>query len=243
MNAGGGYVRVYRGVYGHPVFRDGAEEAAFIWMIGKAAWQPTRLRYKERIFHLKRGQLALSQRDFCRSFSWSKGTFYRFLNRLKTEAMVGTQAGAGVTIITICNYDIYQAAIETVGAPVGAPVGAQAGHKRGTEQRKEEKKESPLSPPKGATTFLPSDWKPPPIGELPPKAQESARQWPAGAYDRTAESFSMYWQSRRKGMADWNKTWAGWILREHWKVMQESRRDNGKPAGKPYYQLVNEGRA
>lgn len=234
MNGAGGFAKIWRSVYGHVAFRDVAEEAAFIWMIGRAAWQSTRVRYKDRIIHLKRGQLALSQRDFCRGFQWSKGTYYRFIERLKTEAMIGADAGSGVTIITICNYDEYQQKPEPVGAPVGADVGAQAGHKRGTEQEREErKKESPLPPEGDGKTFLPKNWKAPEVAALPKMAREMAQQWPAGAYEQQAESFALWWHSERKMKTDWRATWANWIHRNHARVMQEARWKAGRVSDEP----------
>lgn len=226
MNGGAGYVRSHRALLGHPAFRNDGEAMAFNWLVLKAAWKPTRVRYKERIIILQRGQLAVSVRDMANALERSQSWAFRFLERLKIETMIETQAGTGVTIITVCNYALYQGGDQAAETPSGTAVGTGPKHHRNTEQRREEgnKEDSPLPPKGGGQTFLPPDWKPPPISELTTKARQSAEQWPRGAYETVAEGFALFWQSRNRKMVDWHKTWCGWILREHWKVMQESRR-------------------
>ncbi len=104
----GGYVRVYRRVLEHPEFQDQAEALCFVWLIMKAAWRPTKVRYKERMIELQRGQLALSVRDFANAMGRSKDWAARFLNRTTNRDMTATATATGVNVITICNYDVYQ---------------------------------------------------------------------------------------------------------------------------------------
>lgn len=235
MNGAGGYVRSYRSLLGHPAFRNEGEAMAFNWLILKAAWKPARVRYKERIIYLQRGQLAVSVRDMAKALERSQSWCWRFLERLKIETMVETVAETGVTIVTVCNYSLYQGDGQEAETPIGTATGTPPKQRRNTEQRKEEVKEkdSPLTPQGAKQTFLPSDWKPPPPAELSPKARQCAEQWSTDAYERTAEAFALFWQSRNRKMADWGKTWAGWIIRDHWKVMQEARTAGRKEDGKP----------
>lgn len=247
MKAAGGFAKIWRSVYGHAALRDVAEEACFTWMVGKAAWQPARVKFRDKPIHLKRGQLAISQRQMAAGLRWSLGTFQRFIDRLTAESMVDTHTESGVTVITICNYDIYQAIESPTESPGDTPRVRKPSQSRVTEQEKEEvKKDSPLPPKGAAQAFLPADWKPPAIAELSPKAKQCAEQWPRGAYDTVAEGFALYWQSRNRKMADWHKTWCGWIIREHWRVMQEARRrpaSDGNGDGKKLYQRMADERA
>ena len=103
-----GFVILYRTVYDNPVFKDAIEASVFVWMFAMASWQPSRVRYKERVIDLERGQLAVSVRDLSRKFGWDKNMGHRFLEKLQKAEMVGTDTRTGVTIITICNYDKYQ---------------------------------------------------------------------------------------------------------------------------------------
>lgn len=160
-----GYVRIHRSLIGHPAFRNDAEAMAFAWIVAKAAWQPTKVRYKGRDYTLERGQLAVSIRDFASLMDRPKGWAERLLSRLiehgmiakKSGTQVGTQVGThggtvGGTppdIITVCNYEEYQARglrSETLNE---TPRRTAAGQRQDTEQRIEEGNNS--SEPKGSS--------------------------------------------------------------------------------------------
>lgn len=135
-----GYVRLHRSLLGHPAFRNDAEAMAFAWMVAKAAWKPTRVRYKERALRLERGQLAVSQRDMARALDRDKAWIERLWKRLKSEAMIKVGVEAGVALITICKYDKYQCNSKPDEASGEAPSEAGARQGQGTEQGREEGK-------------------------------------------------------------------------------------------------------
>ncbi len=158
-----GHVLIHRSLFGHPAFRNESETMAFAWMIGKAAWRDTRVRYKGHAIGLKRGQLAISQRDMASAFGRDKAWIERLWKRLKSEAMVETSVEAGVAVITICNYDRFQgpAAEREAAREAQAEAGneAAARQRRGTEQRREEakKEERGLSRTRTREPALPND--------------------------------------------------------------------------------------
>lgn len=135
-----GYVRIHRTLVGHPAFRNDAEAMAFAWMVLRAAWKPCRVRYKERAIQLQRGQLSVSQRDMATALDRDKAWVERLWKRLRGEAMIEVTSEAGVAVITICNYEEYQASQGTGEAADEAPREAGARQGRGTEQRREERK-------------------------------------------------------------------------------------------------------
>lgn len=136
-----GYVRIHRPLFeDHPAFRNDAEAMAFAWLIVKAAWKPKCVRYKERKISLQRGQVAVSQRDMARALDRDKAWIERLWKRLRAEAMITVASEAGVAVITICNYDEYQADIGTREAVDEAPDEAGARQAQGTEQVREEVK-------------------------------------------------------------------------------------------------------
>lgn len=129
-----GYVRLHRSLIGHPSFRNDAEAMAFAWMIAKASWRPTRVRYKGHSITLERGQLAVSQRDMAFNLDRDKAWIERLWKRLKREAMIKVGVEAGVAVITICNYGEYQGSTEDREAQGEALGEAEARQRRGTEQ-------------------------------------------------------------------------------------------------------------
>lgn len=136
-----GYVRIHRSLIGHTSFRNDAEAMAFAWLVMRAAWQPTRVRYKERQLWLARGQLAVSQRDMARALDRDKAWVERLWKRLKSEAMIAVSVEAGVALITICNYNDYQSETNPREAAREAPNEAVARQGQGTEQGREEREE------------------------------------------------------------------------------------------------------
>jgi|SRR5438067_9625422 len=129
-----GFIALSRGLPNHPIvgFRGKFKASeAWQWLLFNAA-------YRDRIYYagsvpipLKRGQAAHSTRYMARAWGWkSESSVRRFLHRLKTGAMISAESGAGLTVITICNYDFYQGIANQSGAPSGALRGAGAAQKR-----------------------------------------------------------------------------------------------------------------
>ena len=142
-----GYVRIHRTLIEHPAFRTDAEAMAFAWLVAKASWRSTRIRYKGHGVCLERGQLAISIREFAVAMDRDKAWIERLLKRLKSEAMVETAAEAGVTVVTICNYDKYQADCEAVETPRETVGETRARQTRDTEQRREKGKKEKIALP------------------------------------------------------------------------------------------------
>jgi hypothetical protein len=158
-----GYARFHRSLIGHPAFRNDAEAMAFAYMVLRAAWKPVRVRYKGKALSLERGQLAMSVRDLADAMDRDKGWVERLLKRLKAETMCETLSDTGVLVITICNYEKYQAvgeARETLGETVDETPARQT---QDTEQEdKKPKKEEKKEPRKRERTpdFEVPDWIP-----------------------------------------------------------------------------------
>lgn len=223
-----GYARVHRTLLDHPAFRNDAEAMAFAWLVLRAAWRPVRLRYKDRALDLKRGQLAVSVRDFAAAMDRDRGWTERLIKRLKNERMIATAAGAGVLVITICNYDLYQAERDGAATPPATAV-RQA---RDTEQEGEELKNGnlPLNAAGGPSKhYLPEDWAPPPVADLPPAARACATLWGGASYAAHAEAFVGYWRGRRGRNADWRATWANRVVAIHGLVMRDEKFGRAPP--------------
>jgi hypothetical protein len=122
-----GYICLSRGALDHEFFRrkEYSEFEAWVWLLTEAAWKPRSRRVGEFVVQLNRGQLVASVRHLAEVWGWSKGRVERFVNRLKTETMVGTLSETGITVITICNYDKYQSAQEKNGTATDQEPGQQ----------------------------------------------------------------------------------------------------------------------
>jgi DNA-binding transcriptional regulator YhcF (GntR family) len=149
-----GYARFHRSLVGHPAFRNDAEAMAFAYMVLRASWRPTRVRYKARAIELRRGQLAMSVRDLAEAMDRDKGWVERLLTRLKSETMIETVAETGVLVITICNYDRFQHGNDTDETVRETADETQARQTQDTEQVREEKKKEVISEAKASSPAL-----------------------------------------------------------------------------------------
>lgn len=220
-----GFVKIYRSILESPVFKNDEEAMAFAWLVLRASWKDTRVRYKERMISLKRGQLALSSRDFAQHWEWSEARCRRFLNRLKSDAAIDAQSDAGVTVITICNYGVYQGD----GREDDAPTDAQVTQERRTTdaQNNEEKKRRKKESIKGKTRRSQ-------IGEGVPNDDDRAKaveHWRNEGVvhlldiDDQIQRFRDHHMQKGSLMANWSAAWSTWFRNAaRWKLEDMEKR-------------------
>jgi hypothetical protein len=123
-----------RGWFDHPVFKDETytQREAWAWMIAQAAYRPHRRRIGAAEVALSRGQLAASLRFMAEKFKWPEANVRRFLARLRRNAMIDAATDAGITVLTIRNYDRYQWPNRTIDASSDA---VPTQHRRKGEER------------------------------------------------------------------------------------------------------------
>lgn len=112
----GGFYLMHRGWQDHPVFRNEefSRRDAFVWLIEEAAWQERRVGSAQGPITLKRGQLSHSIRFMAAAWKWDSRKVQRFLKACTESEMIvletATASATAQTVITLCNYDKYQAA-------------------------------------------------------------------------------------------------------------------------------------
>lgn len=150
-----GFIALHREALDHHLFRhDPARLGAWFWLVAKACWKPTKFDVSGKTITLERGQICASRNQLAKEWGWSPSAVERFLTRLRTEQMIGQEAGQGRSIITICNYAKYQDVSDEPGQETGQATGqASDKHRTAKEQGNKETMEEPngSSPPKGST--------------------------------------------------------------------------------------------
>jgi hypothetical protein len=138
-----GVFAVDRGVFDHPAFprEPFTQREAWTWLIAEAAWKAHRRRVGNLQVELRRGQLAASIRFLAVRWRWHRAKVERFLDKLKTETMVGTTIETGITIITICNYNKYQRVSLPDETATRTATGTEARQQRDKVEYKESKEE------------------------------------------------------------------------------------------------------
>lgn len=139
-----GFYLMRRGWMDHPALAGKREpfcrRAAFAWLVENAAWQDRQVNIAGRTIALDRGRLTASLRFLAAAWGWSEPSVRRFIERLKTDALIDAATDAGQLVITICNYDENQVVGSATDAGSDAPSDAEVTQqRRKTKERKERK--------------------------------------------------------------------------------------------------------
>lgn len=135
--------------------------SAWSYLIAWAAWDVEQRRYQKQVVTLQRGQHVTTYNQLKHDWGWGWDRVRRFMKLLVKCEMIGELSRDGLTIVTICNYELYQGDDEKRGGERGAN-GEATGSKRGdggegagNEVRREEDKNTRRQ--EGAPAFQPPE--------------------------------------------------------------------------------------
>lgn len=212
-----GVFAVDRGIFDHPTLTGEkfTKVQAFMWLIAEAAWKPHRRAVGSAVVDLKRGQAACSLRFMAGKWGWEEPRVRRFLARLKTDAMIDASTDAGVTVITICNYEIYQ----RVSLPSDAPTDAASDAAATQQRRKREDRENTEDPSLRSGSAKPAKARTKPKTRIEESTQPNERQCAdASEHGLGGDDFRMQWRRfrdhhLREGslFSDWPAAWRTWL--------------------------------
>lgn len=209
-----GYIKISRQIwestaFAHEVF---SEREAWVWMISEASFVDRRKRVGDLIVHLDRGDLALSSRFAASVWGWTDSKVRRYLKRLEKLEMILAKTDAGVTVVSICNYEKFQSGEQAGDAvPTQDRRRTDANYKKDEIRMKEgEEIEANASYKKTRGSRLSSDW------FLPKDWGEWAvsEGCSVDMIRSEADKFRDYWVSKAGSSAtkvDWQATWRNWI--------------------------------
>ena len=107
-----GYFMVHRKIWENPIFSSGERydrRSAWLYIISHANYAAGAFLVKGRMCHVERGQLMTSIRYLANIWRWDKATVSRFLSDIETEKMITVTRTQNGTLITVLNYNKYQA--------------------------------------------------------------------------------------------------------------------------------------
>ena len=155
-----GTINVARSIFDHPMFDDGrplSPREAWLWLISNAAWRPLQVMVRngrsQQLIRLERGQLTYSRAFLRKAWSWKSDKSVRTsLAKLRQEQMIDLQTGQLQTVISICNYRIFQFG-GTLTGPANGPLEGQQRAGNGPEEESiiniKKKKMLPAPVPEG----------------------------------------------------------------------------------------------
>jgi len=135
------YIPISRRLFEHRFWceeRQFSQFEAWFYLLKEARFEDTKQYTGNQVIIVKRGQICVSLRYLSTAWGWSVKRVRGFLELLVTDEMItkGTPKGTAQTVITICNYDIYNFKTEQKGTTKGT-TGAQQGHSKGTKYNKD----------------------------------------------------------------------------------------------------------
>lgn len=158
-----GFALAYRAAWTHPVFRNLLEAAIWQYLCQNAAFADCKIRFCDRLVHLKRGQIIVSRSYLAKGFEIGEQVIRTLFSNLQAEGMITSQSTSHGTLITICNYDKYQLENGEANQPTNQPLTSQltsgqpAGNQNNNELNKNNIYITPLVfPPSSADSENPS---------------------------------------------------------------------------------------
>ena len=113
-----GYIKIWRKVKDSFVWKNAYLYKLFCHLLMEANWKETEFIFNNKKHILKRGQLIVGCKKLGDETHISKSMAYRFLNILENETLIEQQKTNLYTIVTIVNYDDYQANEQQPETPV-----------------------------------------------------------------------------------------------------------------------------
>lgn len=107
----GRWIPVEVSIFTHYLFEGEiySKRDAFLWLVANAVWKDTRHTIGNHVQDVKTGSLFTTLRKLQDTWGWGSDKRVRdFLALLSSEGVILTNADAGKTLITICNYEQYQ---------------------------------------------------------------------------------------------------------------------------------------
>lgn len=105
-----GWFAMNRAMFKHPIFKGKPDRvAAWAWMLATAAWRDVKQDAGGKIVTVKRGQLLTSYRQMSDATGVKIQPLRTLIKQLGGEHAISTDTNTGRLLITIRNYDKYQA--------------------------------------------------------------------------------------------------------------------------------------
>lgn len=156
-----GWVKIHRKIMDSPIWacEPFSRSQAWIDLIMLANHKDGYIVVAGEKLPIKRGQCGWSQLKLSSRWKWSRGKTKRFVNQLELEGKIVQQTNTRNTIITICNYSLYQGDSTTDEQEVEQQTVQQTDIRRDTNKNVKKDKNDKEDKNTGVLVLLP-DWLP-----------------------------------------------------------------------------------
>lgn len=108
-----GWIKIDTDIAKHWLWQDAERLKWWLDILFMAAWKDRKQLVGKQLVALRRGQFVASLSFLCKRWGRSRSMIEPFLNLLQEEEMISKEVGNNISIITVLNYDKYQATNST----------------------------------------------------------------------------------------------------------------------------------
>jgi hypothetical protein len=161
---------------------------------------------------LERSQTGRSELTLAKRWKWSRNKVRRFLKWLAKEEMISLKQDNKTSVITICNYEVYQGYKTEDDTPKGTPKGTPERHQKDTKRNTNNNVKNDDKNNKKKTSFPPD----PESYKIP----DSLLSWSekkgvdSDQLKNYVETCLIWHGSKGNKYADWTRTIQNWILKD-----------------------------
>lgn len=124
MDEEGRWIKIHSSIWRNPWMYRPNVLAVWVYILCHVEWRPTDAVFEGQRITLQPGQGIFKLRELASIFRIPVTSLRRIITLLKSESQIGTQTSPRNTLITVVNWQKYQA--------VGSQIGSQTAHKRHT---------------------------------------------------------------------------------------------------------------
>ena len=104
-----GWIKISTDIAKHWIWNDAERLKWWIDILFMASWKDNKQLVGKKLVSLRRGQLVASISFLCKRWGRSRSMVEPFINLLQEDGMINKEIGNNVSIITVLNYEKYQA--------------------------------------------------------------------------------------------------------------------------------------
>ncbi len=104
------WVRINCDILEHPMFKGSVRtrHEAWQWLIHNSAWKDTQHDVRGTLHPVPKGSMFTTIRNLMNEWKWGNTKVTNFLNELVKNEMITLENKTGKTLISVCNYSVYQ---------------------------------------------------------------------------------------------------------------------------------------
>jgi DNA-binding transcriptional regulator YhcF (GntR family) len=108
----GGWVKAWRKVAGSDLVDNIYVWGLWHWLLYSAAYKPSKKLVNGRQFEIKPGMVVFGLKELAEKWGCSRSTLQKWVNYLADTSRIVIESRTGGYIVTICNWELYQAQVE-----------------------------------------------------------------------------------------------------------------------------------